>query len=146
MIELIYISHAAKRFKSNELKKMLTQFRKKNETLNITGLFLYDGRGTFIQALEGERDEVHNLFNKISEDARHSRVNILGDRAITHRSFSQWAMGFKHLEDPSIENVKGYSNFLEEAERSNYLLKNPSFAVELLEYFKSNNSIKKVLR
>lgn len=139
MIELIYVSRAFKRFNTVELKDMLTQFRKNNEKVNVTGLFLYDGKGTFIQVLEGDADTVHNLFNKIRGDKRHSRVNVLGEREISSRNFPDWCMGFKHLEESPALNLEGYSNFLEQPERVDYLNENPNFAIELLEHFKNNN-------
>lgn len=136
MIELIYVSRALKRFNAVELQDMLTHFRKNNEKLGITGLFLYDGKGTFIQVLEGDADTVHSLFNNISLDERHSRINVLGDREISSRNFPDWCMGFKHLEESPAQGLKGYSNFLEQPERIAYLNENPSFAVDLLEHFK----------
>jgi len=141
MIELIYISKASKRFSQDELIEMLSVFRKNNENNDITGLFLYDGLGTFIQVLEGKADTVRSLLNKIRKDKRHSRINVLGDRDILQRSFSNWSMGFKRLDDSFTQNLHGYSNFLEESDRTHYLSQHPSFALELLEYFKNNNQL-----
>jgi len=62
MIELVYVSEAQKRFNADELKAMLSVFRKNNQTQKITGLFLHDGYGTFIQVLEGHSNVVLPLY------------------------------------------------------------------------------------
>jgi hypothetical protein len=139
MIELVYVSKAQKRFNSDELKKMLSVFRKNNQAKEITGLFLYDGYGTFIQVLEGHSNVVKPLYEKISNDTRHSRVNLLGENEIQERSFPDWRMGFKNLEQSPITQLEGYSNFLQQSDRPSYLVQQPKFAIELLEYFKQNN-------
>jgi hypothetical protein len=139
MIEIVYVSRAHKRFNSDELAEMLSIFRKNNQKVGITGLFLYDGYGTFIQALEGNPDAVKALYEKIVKDDRHSRVNLLGENAIQNRSFPDWRMGFKNLDLSPIANMDGYSNFLQNTNRQNYLSEHPSFALDLLEYFKHNS-------
>ena len=139
MIELVYVSKTQKRFNADELKAMLSVFRKNNQAKKITGLFLYDGYGTFIQVLEGHSDVVMPLYEKISHDTRHSRVNLLGKNEIQERNFPDWRMGFKNLEQSPITELEGYSNFLQQSDRPNYLVQQPKFAVELLEYFKHNN-------
>ena len=140
MIELVYVSKAQKRFNADELKAMLKVFRKNNQTQQITGLFLYDGYGTFIQSLEGHANIVKPLYEKISHDTRHSRVNLLGENAIQERNFPDWRMGFKNLDQSPISELEGYSNFLQQSDRPNYLVQYPKFAIELLEHFKHNNN------
>lgn len=141
MIELVYVSRAEKRFTSAELVDMLRLFRKNNQAAGITGLFLYDGFGTFIQALEGTNQVVQSLFEKIRRDDRHSRVNLLGETNIENRSFPEWRMGFKNLDQFQLSNLEGYSDFLQQTERQSYLTQQPSFAMELLQYFKNNSNL-----
>ncbi|MDP5215537.1 BLUF domain-containing protein [Pseudoalteromonas tunicata] len=138
MIELIYVSKAQSRFSEAELKAMLVQFRKNNKSKGITGLMLYDGYGTFIQVLEGDKQKVQPLYQLISKDPRHTRVNLLGESQIEKRSFPDWKMGFKNLADFPITNLDGYSNFLAQTDRSDYLEQKPSFALELMDYFRKN--------
>jgi hypothetical protein len=139
MIELVYVSKASKRFNADELKEMLSAFRKNNQAHQISGLLLYDGFGTFIQVLEGDAEVLHLLYEKIRNDARHTRVNLLGENKIQARSFADWRMGFKLLDQSPITAIDGYSNFLQQTDRPNYLVQQPKFAIELLEYFKHNN-------
>jgi hypothetical protein len=138
MIEIVYVSRAHKRFNSDELADMLRIFRKNNQKVGITGLFLYDGYGTFIQALEGNPDSVKALYEKIRNDDRHSRVNLIGENVIQHRNFPDWRMGFKNLDLSPVSDLDGYSDFLQKTNRASYLSEHPSLALDLLEYFKLN--------
>lgn len=140
MIELIYVSKAQSRFSEAELKAMLVQFRKNNKNKGVTGLMLYDGYGTFIQVLEGDKQKVQSLYQLISKDPRHTRVNLLGESQIDKRSFPDWKMGFKNLADFPIINLDGYSDFLVQTDRSDYLEQKPSFALELMNYFRKNQA------
>jgi hypothetical protein len=138
MIELVYVSKASKRFSTTEMEDMLEIFRKNNQASNITGLLLYDGFGTFIQSLEGEPAPIHAIYHKISADQRHSRINLLSEKDITERTFPDWRMGFRNLHlSPQLKS-EGFSNFLEQPDRADYLAQQPSVAIELLSHFKSN--------
>lgn len=136
MKEIIYVSRAVKRYEAEELTQMLLAFRQKNSTDNITGLLLYDGRGTFLQLLEGPETAVDKLYKKISQDQRHSRVNILGEREIDKRYFPDWTMGYKNLSLEANINIKGFSNFMEQKDTSTFVNEKPSFGVELLYHFR----------
>jgi hypothetical protein len=142
VIELVYISKANKRFGAAEVQDMLRGFRQKNQATGVTGLLLYDGYGTFLQALEGDADVLSTLYEKIKNDTRHTRVNLLGENKISKRSFADWRMGYKNLELSPLLEVEGYSNFLEHNDRTDYLAHKPNFAMDLLEHFKHNSKSK----
>lgn len=139
MIELIYISKASKRFSIAEVQDMLRIFRQKNHGAGVSGLLLYDGYGTFLQALEGDSEVLMTLYEKIKQDKRHTRVNLLGESEITERSFPDWRMGFKNLDASPAIDLEGYSDFLEHTDRTNYLAEKPNFAMDLLEHFKHSS-------
>lgn len=118
--------------------ELLSKARQNNEQLGVTGLLLYDGVGTFIQALEGDKDKVENLFSHIKKDRRHKRINTLGIREIGERTFGNWCMGFRLLNHPEITNLKGYSDFLN-ASSQHWSAKaqgEPGFAMKMLYYFR----------
>jgi hypothetical protein len=91
--QLTYFSSASKKMLKSDLYIILRQARKNNELLNITGALIYIDKN-FIQILEGEKNSVCNLFEKISEDNRHSNVKILQEKISDHRSFQDWAMAY----------------------------------------------------
>lgn len=100
MHELIYISAARRLFDSGQLAGLLEQARRNNAKLGVTGILLYEG-GSFIQVLEGDQDAVEALYQRVSADDRHYRVQRLRERPIKTRSFADWTMGFVAI-DPKL--------------------------------------------
>jgi len=137
MFQLVYISKAKKRHTELELAKMMNKFRQRNVAKGITGLLLYDGRGTFIQLLEGKKEEVRALFEVISNDPRHERINKLHEQSVPERVFSHWKMGFKLLNNKKMCDEEGFSEFLSQEDSYAFLQSHPDFSVQLLCYFKT---------
>lgn len=136
MIELVYISRAQQHFSEEQLVKLLEQARTNNEKRGVSGLLLYDNKGTFIQALEGDEKQVDELFNKISGDKRHSRINQISRRSIQIRAFPDWKMGFRLIDKGSIQTLPGFSSYMQQQGSTLDSNNDSSFAVELLNYFK----------
>jgi hypothetical protein len=93
VIQLIYTSAAARPFTTEALRELLRRARETNTALGVSGLLLHVD-GTFLQLLEGERDAVQGLYDRISRDPRHARVVTLLARDIDERNFPDWSMGF----------------------------------------------------
>ena len=74
-----------------ELAAIREAARRNNPELEITGVLFYDN-GRFLQVLEGEKDALDNLMNKVAGDARHSKIDYLINESIPFRQFSQWNM------------------------------------------------------
>ena len=73
---LVYVSTACEPIGDEELAELLEQTRAQNERQSITGMLLYkDGR--FIRLLEGQEDDVQDIFEKIRRDERHYNVQLL---------------------------------------------------------------------
>lgn len=138
MIELVYVSKAVNRFNEEQLTELLRLARKNNAQLDITGLLLYDGYGTFIQALEGPEKDVMALYQHIKADKRHTNLNQIGYRNITQRHFNDWQMGFKQLSTTPIDNVHGFSSFMSSDNKHEYINNNQSFALKMLEHFRND--------
>ena len=68
LYQICYVSSANEKFQQTELLEPLNQARQYNKNNNVTGLLLYDGVGTFLQTLEGEKNDVESLFSKIKMD------------------------------------------------------------------------------
>lgn len=60
---------------------------------NITGCLVHY-MGGFIQILEGEKEEVLRVFEKIKRDKRHTEVHLFSDNDIVERTFDNWGMGY----------------------------------------------------
>jgi hypothetical protein len=96
-----------------DLQNLLNKARENNEKLAITGMLLYRDR-FFIQALEGEKKVVENLYSIILKDERHQNVILIYERPIQQRRFPNWTMGFNKTDSTNTETIKGYTDFLKQ--------------------------------
>jgi hypothetical protein len=136
LVSLVYVSLASHDMTDQELKDILEVSRDNNHALNVTGMLLYRD-GFFIQALEGERNVVDNLYDKIEKDRRHTNVLKVYENDIEARSFNDWSMGFNKISDEAVASEEGFSEFLEDPEgRMTYFTGKPTRAVRLLNRFK----------
>lgn len=119
MFYMIYVSQAKKPMDSFELEQLLIKSRSWNSSKSLTGLLLYryslEGKsGHFIQMLEGDKNEVEFIYEKIRVDKRHHTVLVLSAGTSEGRMFSEWAMGFKNIDDHAFERLPGYARVGEE--------------------------------
>jgi hypothetical protein len=135
MIELVYMSRAKFMFQQAELDELLTNARFNNARLGITGLLLYDGLTTFIQAIEGERTQIDDLYHIISQDQRHGDIFQLAYTNIPCRSFPDWKMGFKRFNETDKTHLEGYSDFMQSG--SEDATTYASFGLQMLNHFKT---------
>ena len=56
-----------------DLKEILAKADEKNKKQNITGPLVYFN-GTFIQMLEGKKEDVLETFERIGDDDRHEQI------------------------------------------------------------------------
>lgn len=137
MIALSYVSCATQRFSNDDLLSLLKICHKSNSALDISGLLLYNGKGTFVQVLEGDAEKVDELYLKISSDPRHKRINCIYRKAIEKRDFSNWKMGFRNLSNESMEHIEGFSSFMDASDTEGYLLDNSEFVSTIFSHFKN---------
>ena len=132
MIHLIYISSATSWPSTQDLTLLLAQSRSRNLRQNITGMLIYNN-ATYMQVLEGEPDDVHDIFASICRDPRNNGVVKLLDEAIAGRDFPQWSMGFKQLDDFADEPPPpGFVDVFHGALDRLQLLSNQSVAIDML--------------
>lgn len=93
LTRLIYASKVSSQFGPMDMRDILNSSRRNNGQNGITGL-LAMADGYFFQALEGDRTAVHQLYNKILRDPRHSGSIILSAAEIDKRHFFDWSMGY----------------------------------------------------
>ncbi len=63
----------------------------RNGERGITGILCY-GSGHFLQALEGERGAVSDLYRRIAADTRHRDCQLVDVKEIDVRAFPEWTM------------------------------------------------------
>lgn len=137
MIRLIYFSSASYDISEEELLEILEVSRTKNKENNITGMLLYLS-GNIIQVLEGDKDKVEETYKRIEKDERHHGCIIADDEEIKERSFPNWSMGFRYYNEENINELEGFSEFINKKMNPEDVSKNAN-VYELLYSFKNNN-------
>ncbi len=113
LIELVYCSVATRVMSADDLRDLLDVARRKNATLDVTGMLLYgDITREFVQLLEGEEDVIKQLMSVISADDRHTSLDVIYQGKAECRSFEEWSMAFRRLEDLDPELYDGCSTFV----------------------------------
>ena len=72
---------------------ILAKARDRNASVDVTGALLFT-EGRFVQVLEGEKDKVREIFERIGNDPRHADVEILSAQYSDRRRFKEWSMAF----------------------------------------------------
>ena len=106
--QLMYLSDAVGSFSNSELETLLEKARTFNEPRGITGCLIY-GNGKFIQFIEGDKEQVLALYEKIEKDSRHQNVLLYQPAVSANRLFEEWSMGFKTLKQ-KCDIPKGYED------------------------------------
>jgi hypothetical protein len=91
LVRLLYCSRAVDD-SAVAIESILSQSRQHNPLTGITGILCYGG-GIFLQAIEGGRQPVSDLFGAIQGDPRHKDVALLHYEEIYERRFGGWTMG-----------------------------------------------------
>jgi hypothetical protein len=109
---LLYASYANKVFTEEQLKELLIAAVANNQRFDITGMLLHiDSK--FIQLLEGPKQNVLALYQKIQDDDRHSKVATILEGPASERSFPSWNMGLKVLDKEEFKQLSGYTDIEE---------------------------------
>jgi hypothetical protein len=99
MYRLVYVSTAKEGIGPNEVGDILDVSVSNNHERLLTGFLAHNGR-YFMQALEGEREEVDDIYSRIVADNRHfGVVQIIGEE-IAERAFPDWSMNYFRADDP----------------------------------------------
>jgi FAD-dependent sensor of blue light len=128
MHQIVYTSSAKQEFSAADLKKLLIAARMRNKAVGVTGMLVFHD-GAFLQALEGEKRAVNEIFARIQNDPRH------GDLVVLHRGpgpeqrvFGEWSMGFADFSGAAAI-LKGFVRFNEDVKLTDL---DSARAVELL--------------
>jgi hypothetical protein len=92
LVRLMYVSRATEPVRPEALNAILKRSMQNNPPAGITGVLCFSGN-VFLQALEGGRSQVSQLYNRIAADPRHREVVLLSYEDIDERCFASWSMG-----------------------------------------------------
>lgn len=90
---LVFWSEVQAEPTDTELLTLLHRSQAYNQRHGITGVLLYQA-GQLMTVLEGPRDAVRTLFERIQLDARHRNVLLLSDGPAVQPTFPDWTVGF----------------------------------------------------
>ncbi len=111
---LIYVSSAVNKFAESELFGLLNLARSENKKTDITGVLLYND-GNFLQVIEGEKNNIEDLFKKIEKDPRHKGIIKIFEDQINKRRFGDWSMGFLRHKHSDLKLIKGFMDLSEKS-------------------------------
>jgi EAL domain-containing protein (putative c-di-GMP-specific phosphodiesterase class I) len=94
---VLYVSRARHRLEPAERAQLLTQANKANRIVGISGCLLYRD-GCFMQMLEGTKEQLEVLLDRIRCDQRHHGLRIIAEGPIRRRIFSDWGMVWRDLD------------------------------------------------
>lgn len=111
--QLLYFSTANPELTEDALTEILMESQKRNAKREITGLLLHSD-GNIIQIIEGKKEAVEALFEKIEHDKRHRGVFVLSRKYVDKRDFPEFKMGFRRPAPEIVETqIPGFADFVE---------------------------------
>ncbi|MCK0162027.1 BLUF domain-containing protein [Allomuricauda sp. F6463D] len=108
MYQLNYHSISQPELSHKELDNILETAIKVNSAKDITGCLIYHNNH-FVQILEGNKNDVLEVFEKIQADDRHHTVTVLWENSIDKRYFPKWNMAYHQ---PNHDNIIQFVNNL----------------------------------
>jgi len=133
---LVYVSTAKKLMKDDELLDVLQTARVKNADYGVTGMLLYS-EGTFIQALEGEKEDLYKIYNAIQLDLRHRNIILMITGTVEERIFPKWSMAFASVNADVLKHIENYLN----PASKNFITDNKHATVSMLKTFAETNRL-----
>ena len=89
---ICYVSNSSTDLNDQQIVELLRFCKDRNEKLGIKGVLLYS-EGNFLQILEGEKEVVLSVYEKIKEDSRHYGVIRVIGRDIERGSLDGYKTG-----------------------------------------------------
>ncbi len=90
---------------SSELERLLAGARARNQAQDVTGALLCSG-GNFMQVLEGSREAVRSVFERVRRNPAHHQIIELMCEPVQRREFADWSMAFSHASWDKLQQVQ----------------------------------------
>lgn len=104
LYQLIYISEAVDKIERALVQDILSVAQANNIALGITGVLLATDRH-FMQLLEGPKEAVLALCERIEMDQRHQNLRVLLEQPVSDRAFPDWSMAIVEQTPPDIKRL-----------------------------------------
>ena len=110
LVRLMYASRASAHIGADDLAAILRVSKANNPATGVTGVLCFClSSGVFMQVLEGGRDSVNALYNRITRDKRHRDPTLLSYEEIGQRNFAGWSMGQVNMDRLNAALLLRYS-------------------------------------
>lgn len=110
-----YVSTAHLDLVDQEINDIMNQTEKFNKSSDITGILLYNERN-FFQLIEGEKETINDLYNKITEDPRHHDIIKFLEKPVSRVPFDGYMTDFitdtKKFDEAKLKNYLHYIEVL----------------------------------
>ena len=110
LYEALYVSTIAPDEPVSIVADIAGKARTFNAEHDITGLLVFDGM-RFCQHLEGGAKQVLALMERIVQDIRHTKVELLHHAALPERRFKNFSLGYATVDDEDalgqLERLEG---------------------------------------
>ncbi len=113
--QIVYSSKSGSPMQTDDLQELLEHSRRSNAANGITGALVYE-EGIFMQILEGDKDLLNDLMEKIRQDVRHENVIVLQEREVPAAVFVGWKMAFVSATPKQVAQWAGISTANEASE------------------------------
>jgi hypothetical protein len=152
LFSIIYFSKATNVMQDEDLVLLLEESRNWNKTHGLSGMLIYirgeqmlnPKAGKFMQVLEGTKEEVQSIFEKIKLDKRHQDITVLNEAIVKKRNFESWLMGFQAIESEFYKTMPGFFE-LNDSFTSSGKVQKLNMALSFLESFYTMQSNTKVI-
>ncbi|OEY71878.1 BLUF domain-containing protein [Salegentibacter salarius] len=105
-----YVSTVNPALSETEIQEALDFSKKWNNDNQVTGVLLYS-QGNFFQVLEGEKELLKDLFQRIKADERHHNIITIFQKQIPDIQFDGYEVEFISLDDRfQPKNINTYTN------------------------------------
>ena len=121
LVRMLYLSRPVGPQTTTMTSSILASAQGFNAKNGITGV-LCQGQGFFIQALEGERSVVNQLYHRIVLDQRHKDLELMLMDDIDERRFGRWSMAHVMLSDRDLRVQLQHPDFDPYATTGQFLL------------------------
>jgi hypothetical protein len=93
---VIYVSRATQPMTPAALRELLRKSRAANRAAGISGCLIHQD-GEFMQMLEGRREALLALLDRIKADPRHADLRLVIEGPAPRRVFRDWGMALRDL-------------------------------------------------
>jgi hypothetical protein len=100
LYQIMYISSVTFPVSAAQCRVIASAAADRNQSSGVTGLLLFNSK-RFLQVLEGPRDAVERIYERISRDPRHCAIVKLREMQIETREFGEWGMAYDDPTCPS---------------------------------------------